>query len=55
MKTTVWKIMSTLIHNNLGKQLNWKGVNDKRAFSSLLLKSVIIREWRERRHSLISL
>lgn len=43
LKTTVWKIMSTLIHNNLGKQLNWKGVNDKRAFSSLLLKSVIIR------------
>ncbi|KAL2094774.1 hypothetical protein ACEWY4_009493 [Coilia grayii] len=50
LKTTVWKIMSTLIHNNLGKQLNWKGVNDKRAFSSLLLKSVIIRGVRKNPH-----
>ncbi|XP_062868933.1 uncharacterized protein LOC134331441 [Trichomycterus rosablanca] len=41
LKDTVWRIMKRTVTNSLAKKLNWRGINGKTAFNSLLLKDVI--------------
>ncbi|XP_062864512.1 uncharacterized protein LOC134326277 [Trichomycterus rosablanca] len=41
LKDTMWRIMKRTVTNSLAKKLNWRGINGKTAFNSLLLKDVI--------------
>ncbi|KAK6483304.1 hypothetical protein HHUSO_G14766 [Huso huso] len=41
-RNTVWNILNHVIHNDLAKKINWKGVNEKRPFKNLIVKSVIL-------------
>ncbi|KAK1174981.1 hypothetical protein AOXY_G2603 [Acipenser oxyrinchus oxyrinchus] len=40
VKETVWRLLSKTINNILAQQMNWTGVNGKRAFKNLTLKDV---------------
>ncbi|XP_041103898.1 uncharacterized protein LOC121314558 isoform X5 [Polyodon spathula] len=38
---TVWRLLSKTINNILAQQMNWTGVNGKRAFKNPTLKDVV--------------
>uniref|UniRef100_A0A3B1IEL9 Uncharacterized LOC111197441 n=1 Tax=Astyanax mexicanus TaxID=7994 RepID=A0A3B1IEL9_ASTMX len=42
LKATVWNILTRLLDNSVAKKVNWKGINSKRSFRDMDLKTVIL-------------
>uniref|UniRef100_A0A8W8HST2 DUF4806 domain-containing protein n=1 Tax=Magallana gigas TaxID=29159 RepID=A0A8W8HST2_MAGGI len=49
LKSTVRRLLTYMIKNDLAKQINWKGKGDKIAFSTLKLKDLLIKAVRKNR------
>nr|XP_001344635.2 uncharacterized protein LOC100005637 [Danio rerio] len=50
-KEAVWRILGKLLANSLAKQINWSGANQKVAFRTLTLRTVVVNAVRTNGHT----